>query len=121
MALDRGIKTEDETETNRCLDLAVTCFGKLEELVPASPDSYRGLAIAFLRQKKQEEALAAIERGMKVIPKDADLMVVKGSLLLEQNKDAEAKELLEKAIEIDPEHPQAHLLLTEAQLGASDD
>lgn len=113
LALDRGLESEDEDERERCLTLAEEGFSKLKAALPDPADAFRGAAAAAHERGASDRALATLEEGLKALPKNTDLRVAAAQLALVAEDEARARALLEEALAIDPEHPEAMLLMAQ--------
>src|SRR5687768_10418786 len=72
-----------QLENERAGDAEGT-YRKLVAVVPRDPLGHANLAIALLRQQKFDEALAAIDRAHELQPARADLVAIKGEILMWQ-------------------------------------
>jgi len=81
---------------------------------PADPDANAMLAEALRRQHKLGEARAALLRAAKNAPNDTSVLVALGRLALEADQPEQAAGDLARALYIDPDLLEAHLLRAEA-------
>ncbi len=78
-----------QLENERLAESAET-FRKLAELAPADPLPYANLAIAALRQQKNDEAQSWIAKALARAPDRADLLAIEGDVLQWSGKSEEA-------------------------------
>ena len=65
--------------------------------------------MAHLYKKNHDEALAAYERALELNPNDADLLAEMGDCLAYVRQADRSVELLERAIRLNPYHPDSYL------------
>jgi len=87
---------------------AVIHFQRLIEIDPMNPRGYTGLAQAFAKLNKADEAIAALKQGYSVLPDNKEF--------LEQSVD-----VYEEIIEIAPENPDGYTGLAESLVGLERD
>lgn len=68
----------------------------------SEPDLFKKTARGFLRLYDEEQALTWIERGLKIAPDDQDLLTMKGYLLYEADRLAEAAAVYKKLADLSP-------------------
>lgn len=84
---------------------AEACFRKNLHLVAST---YFNLGLTLFRQKKFEDALINFKRATELVPDDPEYWDLIGSSYIRLNRFDEAKEVLEKAIQIDDTYALAH-------------
>ncbi|HNV71342.1 MAG TPA: tetratricopeptide repeat protein, partial [Candidatus Ozemobacteraceae bacterium] len=84
-----------------------------ESILKSDPDNLRVLSVmasGYLEKKKFDEAISIFKRMVKLMPNNGGMANTLGYLLAEQNKElAFAKELIERALELDPPNRAAYL------------
>jgi tetratricopeptide (TPR) repeat protein len=79
---------------------AAACFKQSGALLPAEPAAHTALATALIRADREEDALAAVDRGLTLTPKPKclDLRVTKARALYElaRERDGDSREVLLK-------------------------
>ena len=78
-------------------------YRQLAELVPGDPLPQANLAIALLRQQKNEEALAAVDAALALAPGRGDLLAIKGEILQWGAQPETALEAYRQAVKNRPE------------------
>ncbi|NOT55108.1 MAG: tetratricopeptide repeat protein [Deltaproteobacteria bacterium] len=73
------------------------------------PVAHQTLAYAYLGRKQYDPALAAARRAVALDPNGADACVTLGEILSCVGQAAEAIELVEKALRLDPHYPPSYL------------
>jgi tetratricopeptide (TPR) repeat protein len=84
---------------------------ELEQLAreyPAYPGPLVNLAIAYKRDGRADDAVAAIDHALAADPDNAAANTERGIMLREQGKFAEAEAAYRRALAADPEHALAH-------------
>jgi tetratricopeptide (TPR) repeat protein len=71
----------------------------------ALADSYLGLADSLMAVQKQEEAIAALEGGLKQVPGHAGILLGLGQIYLRAGRLSEARAKLEEAARREPSGP----------------
>ncbi len=84
--------------------------GLIEQL-PGDPLGHANLAIALLRQQKNEEALQRIDAALKLAPGRADLLTIRGDVLQWSGEPQEALTFYRQAATAAPEDPQIQYAL----------
>jgi tetratricopeptide (TPR) repeat protein len=93
-------------------DSAVVAFESLLERWPESVEAVVHYGLALEEARRFEDALAQYRRAIELDPKDPTPRVNLGSLLYFNFKRTfEAKEALSAALELDPDHSDAHFNL----------
>jgi tetratricopeptide (TPR) repeat protein len=107
----------------RVPDQAKTAFERALELDPSSVPAYLGLAKANLEIGLLPEAERAAYSGLQVAPEDPEAIFILARVLAARG-DAEstrtARELLERAIALRPDHADARTQLAQLKLRAGD-
>ena len=84
---------------------------ELEQLTkefPAYPGPFVNLALVYLKDKRLDDARAALDRALAIDPGHAAANTQLGILLREQGKFHEAEQAYRKALATDPNHALAH-------------
>ncbi|MCA9732450.1 MAG: tetratricopeptide repeat protein [Deferribacteres bacterium] len=74
---------------------------------PARPESYRNLAVAYVRLDKMDEAIDAYKNAINVDPKHVETINNMGLTYFQMNKFEDAIETFKKVLEIDPSNEKA--------------
>jgi O-antigen ligase len=112
-----GIRREERYRLGYCLyqsDALASALQVYTDLAHYSPDFSQlnaNLTRVLLRMKEFEAALPFAERQVELYPSDADNWVRLASCLLELGRIQEGREMLERAVELNPEHAFARSLL----------
>jgi arylsulfatase A-like enzyme/Tfp pilus assembly protein PilF len=93
---------------------------KAVELAPTSAVAWAFLAGAYAQSGPIPKALEAVDRGLRVVPDNAELLAMRGRILLEQGDAAAARALLERARGREPRDPRVHVDLANLYRGAGD-
>ncbi|KAA3619956.1 MAG: tetratricopeptide repeat protein [Calditrichaeota bacterium] len=89
------------------LDAAVASL-KLAELIDASrPESYRNIAVAYVRQDKLDEAIEAYQKAINVDDKHVETINNMGLTYFQMNKFEDAINTFNKTLAIDPSNEKA--------------
>src|SRR5690606_31480763 len=108
-ALRRGATAE-------ALDAARSWVAEAPDLA----DAQRWLAVAQAESGDVDAALATLETAIALAPDDAELHLVRGSLLLARRDAEPAREALAKATELDPNQLPAYFLQAQLALARGD-
>jgi len=92
---------------------AEAAWKRAMEANPKDPAPRQGLLQLLISQDRYPEALNLTETALRYAPKDANLLVDRGFLKLQQGHGAEAHADWEQAIAVDPTQLNAHLYLAE--------
>jgi tetratricopeptide (TPR) repeat protein len=84
---------------------AKACFQRNLALIPST---YFNLGLTLFRQQKFEEALVYFKRAVELVPDDPEYWDLIGSSYIRLNRFDEAKEVLQKAIQVDDTYALAH-------------
>ena len=84
-------------------ELAEAAYRQLTEVTPKDPLGFANLAIAELRQQKNDAAMASIDRALELAPGRADLLAVKSEVLQWTGDLEGALDLMGQAAEAAPE------------------
>jgi tetratricopeptide (TPR) repeat protein len=90
---------------------AEALFRELTRLAPEEPLGHANLAVAALRQQEFEEALAAIDRALKLDKGSASLLAIKADVMQWSGRSEEAGELYLRAAEAAPDDVEAQYAL----------
>jgi tetratricopeptide (TPR) repeat protein len=105
-------------------DKAEEAYQKAIEQKPTS-EAYNGLAQSLTAQKKTEEASVAAKKAAELMATapagagggDAEALVNQGKILINTGNMAEAKGQFQKALEVNPNHADAHYFLGNVFVG----
>jgi predicted Zn-dependent protease len=77
------------------------------------------LASVYVRIDRMQDARKQLEKSLALKPNFFDANLMLGQVFVVQNKPASAMPYLQRAVQLKPENPQAHLQLSKAydQLG----
>lgn len=95
---------------------AIALYDKALKIVPEFPEAEYQRGVAELSLGKTEEAEKSFRRAIELKADWTLAMASLGSLLVGQEKFAEADTLLQKVIELEPQNPPALTALTELKL-----
>lgn len=96
---------------------AETCYRDALHTASENGSAYIALAHLLSSTQREAEALAWLEKGIRLLPRDALLHYVYGALLMEADSDTrpaqlgKAQMLLEKARDLNPLYSNTHYLL----------
>jgi tetratricopeptide (TPR) repeat protein len=90
---------------------AEAAFRELVKAVPGDPLPYANLAVAALRQQKNDEALSWIDQALAKAPGRADLLALRGDVLQWSNRTDEALAAYQQAAAADPDRVQVQWAL----------
>ncbi|HEY2084375.1 MAG TPA: tetratricopeptide repeat protein, partial [Verrucomicrobiae bacterium] len=85
---------------------ASSAIGSLTELIRQQPqivDAHLLLANAYMVQQKPDQALAIYKNAMTLFPKNAQIPLLTGMVLMKQKRLVEARQAMEKAYELAPQ------------------
>jgi len=94
-------------EARREAGPAESAYRKAIELDPVRSGAYGDLARLYAQQGPVDDALTTLAEGLKVSPKDSDLLLVAGTLHERKGNIPEAEEAYEKALAVNPRHAMA--------------
>jgi len=86
---------------NQNFEQAVIVYEKILKLDPNDVDTYNDLGLAYLYTGKAEKAIETIKKGAGMAPTYQRIWLTQGYILLSLKKQEEAKQALEKAVELD--------------------
>jgi len=95
---------------------AIALYDKALKIVPEFPEAEYQRGVAEMSLGKADEAEKSFRRAIELRPDWTLAMAGLGSLLVGQEKFAEADRLLQKVIELEPQNPPALTTLTELKL-----
>ncbi|MEL6497948.1 MAG: tetratricopeptide repeat protein [Planctomycetota bacterium] len=104
----------------RQLERALWCLQQASKLDAALPRVFARMAYTCSLMGRQERARQLYLREIRQNPGDADSIVDLGRLLIDMHRPVEAGEKLRRALELVPDHLEAHLSLGELALAAGD-
>ena len=124
-ALYRVVGTPAALEPQAAAAMPTTleeAIGQLEaelQKKPNEPEGWRLLGKSYAALQRYADAQKAFERAVQLMPDDADLLVEAAQARLfnnaERKLDARAREMLDKAIAINPDHQRARWFVGLAQ------
>ena len=101
-------------------DRAIWCWQQTQKLSPSHPQTDYRIALAYWAKgdhfQAKENFIAALRRR----PGDVEVLLDTGILLLEMGELDGAREKLNRVLELEPRHGQAHHYLGELALNAND-
>jgi tetratricopeptide (TPR) repeat protein len=101
--------------------VADACRRRVDENRPEAPLVLEAAADGYLRQFRIPEARVCVDRWSKIEPENAQVFSLQGRLHLDYEHDpAAAAESYRRALQLDPEHEEAHLGLALASLQRKD-
>lgn len=95
---DEGMRTLKDTPAE-----AISHFRKAIEIYPKYADAHAMLGLAYMKQKQNQEAAAALNKAVEVDPKLAVAHTLLGKVYLEEKKFDQAETLLLKSMQLDPQ------------------
>lgn len=106
------LKQEGETHyRNGAMGEAIRLWEPLVATLPADSMLLKRLGIACKKIGQLDKAILYDQKALEVNPNDAEAMNNLAAVYIEQNRDAEAKSLLEAAGEKDPNYPDPYFHL----------
>lgn len=82
-------------------------WNEIVRIAPQDPDNWLGLASAYQREGRWEEARRAMDAAVELDPKRADLHVARGRVLRANNNARDAQRDFEEALQLDPGNREA--------------
>ena len=82
---------------------AIEIYEKVLKLNPNDVDTYNDLGLAYFYAGKANISVDRLKRGTEVVPSYQRIWLSLGFVLLTEGRNAEAKPVLQKAVELDPE------------------
>ena len=104
----------------REFDRAAWCLREASRFDPLLPRVFSRLAYTYALTGRYERARQLYLRELRNNPGDADAIVDLARLLIDMNRPAEASEKLRRALELVPDHADAHFALGEIADEAGD-
>ncbi|MEO1717185.1 MAG: tetratricopeptide repeat protein [Planctomycetota bacterium] len=104
----------------RKLERAIWCLQQASKIDPSLPRVYARMAYACSLMGRHERARQLYLREIRLNPGDADTIVDLGRLLVDMHRTTEASEKFRRALELVPDHLEAHLSLGELAAGDGD-
>lgn len=101
--LERGNLLYD----NGAVGEAYSCFKKSDSLKPGYFPAVRNTAVSLHAMGRRDEALKEYDRALKLNPREADLYVNMGALLIGMGDEQRAREAWQRALSIDPGNKMA--------------
>jgi len=112
MLLGLGISLVENDEREE----AIPVFRRVTERDPMNAIAQQSLATLLYEQKNFEDALVPAEQAVALQPSDPDTHVLLGRVLAQLGRLDESRSLFERALQIDPVHPEAREDLRRLQL-----
>ena len=85
-----------------------TFFANMVRVVPNSAKARLGYGFALLKAGRNDEAATQLEAGLRIIPDFPELLTTLALTKMHANDCNEAWPLLNRALQIDPQHPDTH-------------
>jgi tetratricopeptide (TPR) repeat protein len=85
-----------------------TFFANMVRIVPNSAKARLGYGYALLLAGRNDEAASQLEAGLRIIPDYPELLTTLAMTKVQANNCSQAWPLLNRAIQLDPEHPDTH-------------
>jgi tetratricopeptide (TPR) repeat protein len=92
---------------------AVEIYNKIERTIGVSEEITRQKQLIYLRQNKVDKALEEGDRLIASEPTEPDYVVQQAQILISNERLDQAVQMLEKAIKVNADFAQAHVLLAE--------
>lgn len=92
---------------------AIEIYNKIEKTIGMSEEITRQKQLIYLKQEKLDKA---IEEGNKLIdsePNEPEYIIQQAQILIQNNRYEQAVKMIEKALSINPDFGQGHVLLAE--------
>lgn len=105
------LKLPKEGKKLESLDKMIEDFRKRLEDNPKNPDIYYNLALAFSMKGEDEIAMTQLRNVLALDPEFSDALLLLGKLCLKHKLWNEAKEYLERFLELEPEREDIRELL----------
>jgi tetratricopeptide (TPR) repeat protein len=93
----------DQYFESRQYAMAIEIYEKVLKLNPNDVDTYNDLGLAYFYTGKSNIAVDRLKRGTEVVPSYQRIWLSLGFVLLSEGRGREAKPVLQKAVELDPE------------------
>ncbi len=93
----------DQYFESRQYAMAIEIYEKVLKLNPNDVDTYNDLGLAYFYSGKSNIAVDRLKRGTEVVPSYQRIWLSLGFVLLSEGRGMEAKPVLQKAVELDPE------------------
>ncbi len=90
---------------------AISCFGRAQQIDPASKLSYYNLGVALFRKGETEQAIAQYRKALEIDPNFSDAHLNLGNALRKTGHIDEAIDHLRKAVKITPDYAPAYASL----------
>jgi tetratricopeptide (TPR) repeat protein len=85
-----------------------TFFANMVRIVPNSAKARLGYGYALFQAGRNDEAASQLEAGLRIIPDYPELLTTLAMTKIHANSCSQAWPLLNRAIQLDPEHPDTH-------------
>ena len=84
-------------------DQAIEIYKRVLELNPDDVDTHNDLGLAYHYMKRSDMAVDSLKKGVDVEPSFQRIRLSLGFVLMSSGRNAEAKDVLEQAAELDPD------------------
>jgi Flp pilus assembly protein TadD len=115
-SFEKGVEALQQKDYPKAVDL----FQKAASAYPQYDAAYDNLGVAFMSLGQADNARAAFEHAVQLNDKNADADRNYSRLLISSKEYVAAKELLQKALMVEPQDPSSLTLLAIAQLKTGD-
>jgi Flp pilus assembly protein TadD len=115
-SFEKGMEALQQKDYKKAADL----FQKATTAYPEYDAAYDNLGVALMNLGQADKARAAFEHAVQLNDKNPDADRNYSRMLINDKQYAAAKELLQKALMVEPQDPSALILLAIAQLKTSD-
>ncbi len=115
-SFEKGVAALQQKDYKKAVDL----FQKATTAYPEYDAAYDNLGVALVNLGQSEQARAAFQHAVQLNDKNADADRNYSRLLISDEQYAAAKELLQKALMVEPQDPSSLSLLALAQLETGD-
>ncbi|MFH1303390.1 MAG: tetratricopeptide repeat protein [Planctomycetota bacterium] len=94
---------------------ALRCFERALSLDPTLPEAYFNTATALESVNRRDDAIALLERGIRVLPLNDNLHFKLGSLYIQAGRIDEGRTSLKECLRLNPANALARRILNESQ------
>jgi Flp pilus assembly protein TadD len=115
-SFEKGLEALQQKDYKKAVEL----FQKATTAYPEYDAAYDNLGVALMNQGQADKARTAFEHAVQLNDKNADADRNYSRLLISDEQYVAAKELLQKALMVEPQDPSSLILLAIAQLRTGD-